>query len=301
MNKWDEEIRRMEAQSRIEDEHVFTEQEEGEWCSCDFVLNINYNYGTFLSILEYFKGWYGTNAVISSGRKAWPDPTLISRLTEGQKAALWKWDEFVVYPNKEAYEKWQELGCTEETEGSAVLFMIESNVDPTGPSVVTFTVEWNNTEGRQTILNMLSELFQDVDLIEKLECHPEIKTEILKESVMTFPARSMPEFQAALEDFQEYVYAVARSKGRWRPEVSDITTKLALLHAEVSEVTEAVRRGNRPDEHIPEFKGAEAELADIVIMSLEIAKHFGFNLFGAMVAKAKYNETRPYMNGEKKF
>jgi NTP pyrophosphatase (non-canonical NTP hydrolase) len=76
---------------------------------------------------------------------------------------------------------------------------------------------------------------------------------------------------------------------------------LALIHSETSEVLEALRHGNPPDDKIPEFLGSEAELADIVIRCMDMAASRGWRLAEAIVAKHAMNKTRAHRHGGKKF
>ena len=61
---------------------------------------------------------------------------------------------------------------------------------------------------------------------------------------------------------------------------------------------EALRKGNNPDEHCPQFSGAEVELADVVIRIMDMAEARGWNVAGAIVAKHEFNKTRPYKHGK---
>lgn len=69
---------------------------------------------------------------------------------------------------------------------------------------------------------------------------------------------------------------------------------IALLHSELNECLEAIRKNNPPDDKIPEFSGVEAELADVILRVLDMSEAFGYRIGEAMLAKVKYNETRSY-------
>ena len=80
-----------------------------------------------------------------------------------------------------------------------------------------------------------------------------------------------------------------------------VSQKIALTHSELSEGLEAVRKSKTADEHIPEFSGLEAELADAVIRIMNLATREKAGLAEAILAKAAYNETRAYQHGGKAF
>ena len=69
----------------------------------------------------------------------------------------------------------------------------------------------------------------------------------------------------------------------------------------MSEGLEAVRKHKTADDHIPEFTGLEAELADAIIRIMNLATRENARLAEAVLAKAKYNETRPFKHGGKAF
>jgi NTP pyrophosphatase (non-canonical NTP hydrolase) len=87
----------------------------------------------------------------------------------------------------------------------------------------------------------------------------------------------------------------------WHKEERNEGEMIALEHAELSECLEALRHGNPPSEHIPEFTGAEEELADVVIRIMDHASAKGHRVAEAIVAKMAFNKTRPQMHGGKLF
>lgn len=73
---------------------------------------------------------------------------------------------------------------------------------------------------------------------------------------------------------------------------------IALMHSELSEALEALRRGNPPDDKIPGFTGAEAELADTIIRIMDTAHARGWRVAEAISEKMAYNEGRPHKHGK---
>jgi NTP pyrophosphatase (non-canonical NTP hydrolase) len=73
----------------------------------------------------------------------------------------------------------------------------------------------------------------------------------------------------------------------------DVPRRCMLLVSEAAEMFEAWRRGNPPDDHLPEYDGYATELADLLIRALDDAVANGIDDVGAVVvAKLMFNATR---------
>ena len=84
----------------------------------------------------------------------------------------------------------------------------------------------------------------------------------------------------------------------WWDEPREDGTLIALIMSEAAEALEALRKGNKPDEHCPQFSGAEVELADVIIRIMDMAEARGWDVAGAIVAKHDFNKSRPYKHGK---
>lgn len=69
------------------------------------------------------------------------------------------------------------------------------------------------------------------------------------------------------------------------------SSKLALIHSEVSECLEGNRKGLM-DDHLPHRRMDEVELADALIRICDLAGAAGMDLGGAVAEKLAYNATR---------
>jgi len=65
-------------------------------------------------------------------------------------------------------------------------------------------------------------------------------------------------------------------------------TQIALIHSEVSEMLEGLRKDTM-DDHLPHRKTEEVECADTLIRLFTFAKARGFDLAGAVYEKGEYN------------
>ena len=71
----------------------------------------------------------------------------------------------------------------------------------------------------------------------------------------------------------------------------DVLNLLCLVHSEVSEATEGVRK-NLQDDKLPHRPMVEVELADTLIRIFDICGAHGLDLGGAIVEKLQYNSVR---------
>lgn len=75
-----------------------------------------------------------------------------------------------------------------------------------------------------------------------------------------------------------------------------------LIVTEIAEASEAVRKPDRKDDHLPKYPAEAVELADAVIRIMDYAGHKsvseGWNLGEIILAKQRYNRTREHKHGK---
>lgn len=106
----------------------------------------------------------------------------------------------------------------------------------------------------------------------------------------------------ALAELQAHVYQGNVKAGWWtnlatgelkaKGDITEVLAKLCLVHSEVSEACEGVRK-NLMDDKLPHRKMGEVELADAVIRILDLCGHEGYDLAGAIQEKLLFNQVRP--------
>lgn len=110
----------------------------------------------------------------------------------------------------------------------------------------------------------------------------------------------MTDFVKAFNEEAERNFKVAKEHGWWDGNIN-VGMKVALMHSELSEALEALRRGNPADSHIPGFSSLEAELADVMIRVMDYGVYHNLRLAEAIQAKREYNATRSFKHGGKLF
>lgn len=93
-------------------------------------------------------------------------------------------------------------------------------------------------------------------------------------------------------------YEIAKQHG-WHEKPRNDGEVLALIHCEISEALQALRDGNKPDHHCPDFSSLEIELADAIIRIMDYAGERDLDIAGAIIAKMEVNRNRPYKHGRK--
>jgi len=91
--------------------------------------------------------------------------------------------------------------------------------------------------------------------------------------------------------FTTQMWDVTREPPFSKEDCNYLCTNMALIHTEVSEATEAVRKHDRTN--------FEEELADIIIRVTSIAHGMGIDLDRAVNCKLAANMTRGYRHGGK--
>ena len=95
-------------------------------------------------------------------------------------------------------------------------------------------------------------------------------------------------------------HKTATDHGFWQAS-ENTPEKVMLIVTELAEYIERYRKDEMvtSDEHCPQFTNEEIELADACIRIFDLAKYHNYQLGNAIIAKMKYNESRPRLHGKK--
>ncbi|MGH7748799.1 MAG: hypothetical protein ACREQ5_29160 [Candidatus Dormibacteria bacterium] len=106
-------------------------------------------------------------------------------------------------------------------------------------------------------------------------------------------------FKLAFKSIALEVHETAKDKDWWHEERNN-GEMIALIHAELSEGLEALRK-DLPSDHITGYSGIEEELADVIIRIMDMAEARNYRVASALLEKIAFNKTRPHKHGGKLF
>lgn len=91
----------------------------------------------------------------------------------------------------------------------------------------------------------------------------------------------------AIDGLVHLCHSRSREAG-WHEKPREKGTQIALIHSELSEAMEGVRKGLQ-DDHLPHRSMEEVEMADAVIRICDYCGAHGLDLAGAIREKLEYN------------
>jgi len=97
--------------------------------------------------------------------------------------------------------------------------------------------------------------------------------------------------------FSEVCYTTSAEHGFWDVQPRNKGEMIALMHSELSEMLEGVRKPG-PDSHCPEHSNEAIEAADLLIRLADYCRGHNIDLVGALRAKMQYNLSRPHKHGK---
>ncbi len=101
----------------------------------------------------------------------------------------------------------------------------------------------------------------------------------------------MPKNNATIAELIKQCHETARQKGWWEQERNH-GELIALMHSELSEALEAMRKNGTRDE-------IAEELADCCIRIFDYCGAYDIDLGATLFKKMEFNKTRPHRHGKK--
>lgn len=100
-----------------------------------------------------------------------------------------------------------------------------------------------------------------------------------------------PYIRNVIRRLMDISYGSSKACGWHSGKTREDGTFIALMHSELSEALEGVRK-DKMDDHLPHRPSVEVELADCIIRIFDFAAFKGLDLAGAYVEKSLYNLQR---------
>ncbi len=101
--------------------------------------------------------------------------------------------------------------------------------------------------------------------------------------------------ELTLDQWADECYGESAERGWWKPgdqfDPIIMASKIALIHSEVSEMLEGLRKG-LADVHLPHRSSEEVEAADIFIRLMDYCGARNLDILSAVIEKMEYNITR---------
>jgi NTP pyrophosphatase (non-canonical NTP hydrolase) len=99
----------------------------------------------------------------------------------------------------------------------------------------------------------------------------------------------------AVNLLKNFCHGRSSNAGWWdgidRNDHKEKSQKLLLIHSEVSEVMEGMRKGLN-DDHLPDRPMEEVEMSDVLIRAFDYSGGFDLDVGGALADKMEYNQNR---------
>lgn len=118
---------------------------------------------------------------------------------------------------------------------------------------------------------------------------------ILQNNLPVVNMQDLERMQLGIANTQWLCHALAKKSGWWDGvDITDkniIGTKLCLIHSEISEALEGIRK-DKMDDHLKDRRCVEVELADAIIRIFDLAGAMELNVADALIEKLAYNQNR---------